>query len=185
MKIFLIALIILVSNSLYSATILIDPGHGGEEKGAISKIDGTEEKDLALELAYKIRNHLLASHHVYLTRTGDQTLTLEQRSASAQKIGADIFISIHANSSESSSSNGFETFYLNNNVDAAVKKVVRIENGEHSHPMHNELTGDTLTGHILAEIVVGENIPRSKKLGEMIHESIHTSISKKYKIKNR
>jgi N-acetylmuramoyl-L-alanine amidase len=168
-----------------AGTILIDPGHGGEENGAVSTIDGTREKDLALELSMLIRNHLLSDYHVYLTRTGDQTLALDERSNTAQKIGADLFISVHLNSSESSMSNGFETFYLSNNLDEATKKVVRVENGEHSHPMEKSGELDALTGEILAEIVVSENIPESKKLGEMVHKSIGKRISRDFVIKDR
>ena len=58
-----------------------------------------------------IRNHLLSDHHVYLTRTGDQTLALDERATTAQNWGRP-FLTVHLNSSESGSSNGFETFYL-------------------------------------------------------------------------
>ena len=54
-----ILLIIIFSSIVLSATILIDPGHGGEENGAISSVDGSKEKDLVMELSFLIRNHLL------------------------------------------------------------------------------------------------------------------------------
>jgi N-acetylmuramoyl-L-alanine amidase len=173
-----------ISNT-FSATILIDPGHGGEENGAISSVDGSKEKDLAMELALLIRNQLLSGHHVYLSRTSDQTLKLEQRAGTAQRIGADIFISVHMNSSESKHSHGFETYYLSNDLDEATKKVVRVENGEHSHPMKGVGEVDSMTGEILAEIVVSENIPESKKLGELVHSRLKKSLPNKYKIKDR
>lgn len=182
-KVFIIGF--LLSFTSHAGTILIDPGHGGEENGAVSSIDGTREKDLALELSMLIRNHLLSDHHVYLTRTGDQTLALDERATTAQKIGADLFISVHLNSSESGSSNGFETFYLSNNLDEATKKVVRVENGEHSHPMGKKEELDALTGEILAEIVVSENIPESKKLGQLVHESVGQVIKQDFAIKDR
>ena len=123
----------------FSATILIDPGHGGEENGAISSVDGSREKDLVMELSLLIRNHLLTDHHVYLSRTLDQTLKLErERQFCCKKLERILFISVHMNSSESPSSNGFETYYLSNDLDEATKKVVRVENGEHSHPMKGE-----------------------------------------------
>ena len=177
--------IFLVSNVSLSATILIDPGHGGEENGAISSVDGTKEKDLVMELSLMIRNNLLVDHNVYLSRTLDQTLKLEQRAESTQKIGADLFLSVHMNSSESESSNGFETYYLSNDLDEATKKVVRVENGEHSHPMRGAGEVDSLTGEILAEIVVSETIPESKKLGEFIHSELKGFLTEKYKIKDR
>lgn len=186
MNLKLMVMLLLFKTSIgMSATILIDPGHGGDENGAISSVDGTKEKDLAMELALLIRNQLLAEHNVYLSRTLDQTLKLEQRAGTAQKIGADLFISVHMNSSESKFSNGFETFYLSNDLDEATKKVVRVENGEHSHPMQGVGELDSLTGEILAEIVVSENIPESKKLGEFVHSKLKSVLPQKYKIKDR
>ncbi|MAW07302.1 MAG: hypothetical protein CME61_03355 [Halobacteriovoraceae bacterium] len=183
MKLFFI--LVMLNFKVYGATIIIDPGHGGEEKGAVSPIDGTQEKDLALYVAKKIKENLIDDHHVYLTRTQNQTITLEQRSLSAQKIGADLFISVHLNSSESSNSNGFETYYLDSNQEAASNKIVRVENGEHSHPMKKDPSMDFLTGEILADIVVSKNIPLSKELGNEVHDAISKGISKEYKVKDR
>ena len=120
--------LLLLSFNLNAAVVVIDPGHGGEERGAISKIDHSIEKNLVLRMAYEIKKKLIGKHQVYLTRSYDKSLTLDERSKLAQKLGADIFVSVHANSSSSHKSQGFETFYLSNSNDEAVKKVVRLEN---------------------------------------------------------
>ena len=115
------------SMNLSAAIVVIDPGHGGDERGAFQKLT-TVSKKLCPKNVLCDQEKLVGSHQVYLTRSFDKKLTLDQRSRLAQKLGADIFISIHANSSPSEKSQGFETFYLSNSDDKAVKKVVRLEN---------------------------------------------------------
>ena len=112
-------------------------------------------------MSYAIKKKLVGSHQVYLTRSFDKKLTLDQRSRLAQKLGADIFISIHANSSPSEKSQGFETFYLSNSDDKAVKKVVRLENSVAKNEKKS-IQNDNILELILAELVVGETVPRSK-----------------------
>jgi N-acetylmuramoyl-L-alanine amidase len=93
--------------------IVIDPGHGGTEDGAIGH-GGLKEKDLTLEISKRLGDLLV--HHlgaeVIYTRTGDLTVPLETRAAIANQAGADLFISIHANSSDDPGARGVETFYV-------------------------------------------------------------------------
>ncbi len=93
--------------------IVIDPGHGGTEDGAIGH-SGLKEKDLTLEIAKRLGG-LLASRlgaEVVYTRTSDLTVPLEARAAIANQAGADLFISIHANSSDDPGARGVETYYV-------------------------------------------------------------------------
>ncbi len=93
--------------------IVIDPGHGGAEDGAIGH-SGLKEKDLTLEIAKRLGG-LLASRlgaEVVYTRTGDLTVPLEARAAIANQAGADLFVSIHANSSDDPGARGVETYYV-------------------------------------------------------------------------
>jgi len=94
--------------------VVIDPGHGGENYGANTP-DGWREKDLTLKLAHKVRDWLKAypDLKVYLTREQDVYLDLDSRTAFANKLGADLFLSIHINGAEALSASGFETFFLN------------------------------------------------------------------------
>ncbi len=92
--------------------VVLDPGHGGKDPGAV----GTRkvyEKKAVLSIANRVKAHLEAKKiPVRMTRTTDVYLTLNQRSDYAAKVGADLFVSIHADSAEASSANGVETFTM-------------------------------------------------------------------------
>jgi N-acetylmuramoyl-L-alanine amidase len=91
--------------------IVLDPGHGGSNPGARGV--GIVEKKLTLILANQVAERLRTRKiTVELTRTDDRTLTLRQRVAHANRIPADLFVSIHANASPTRSQRGFETFVL-------------------------------------------------------------------------
>jgi N-acetylmuramoyl-L-alanine amidase len=94
-------------------TIVLDPGHGGDEQGARGR-KGTLEKDVTLGIARQLRGAIEArlGLRVLLTRDGDQTVGLDERAALANNNKADLFISIHANASVSPSPSGAEVFYL-------------------------------------------------------------------------
>ncbi len=95
-------------------TIVIDPGHGGTETGAVGK-GGAVEKELALALALALERRLeaeLPGVRAVMTRTGDQLVPLPERSAIANQNKADLFISIHLNSSAGGRPTGAETYFL-------------------------------------------------------------------------
>ena len=95
--------------------IVIDPGHGGAEEGAIGH-GGLKEKDLVLDIAKRL-GELLARRldaEVIYTRTEDVAVPLEARATMANQAAADLFISIHANSSGDPNRRGVETYYVTN-----------------------------------------------------------------------
>jgi len=94
-------------------TIVIDPGHGGEEVGAISR-SGLQEKELALDIARRLRRRLESKEgfRVLLTREDDRQVPLKQRTALANSARADLFVSIHLNSSRRTSAHGTEAYFL-------------------------------------------------------------------------
>jgi len=94
-------------------TIVLDPGHGGEEVGAVGR-SGLMEKELALDIARRLRGRLEARGgvRVLLTREDDQQIPLRQRTALANNARADLFVSIHLNSSRRSSAHGTEAYFL-------------------------------------------------------------------------
>ena len=95
-----------------SPLVVLDPGHGGSNPGA-SGITGLHEKQLSLILATRVADRLRARGiSVQLTRTEDRTLTLRQRVAIADRIPADLFVSIHANASPTRTQRGYETYVL-------------------------------------------------------------------------
>jgi N-acetylmuramoyl-L-alanine amidase len=112
--------------------VCLDPGHGGANHGAWTSI-GVHEKDLTLPLAKAVRDHLIASTdlEVVLTREGDDALTLPERAAYANRVGADLFISLHLNSTEGTIADGVETFFLAESAtDEEAERVAAAENFE-------------------------------------------------------
>ena len=185
---FLIALHFLLPTA-YGFVVLIDPGHGGEEYGAVSDLQLKNskgklytqkiyEKDLCLRLAKKVKAYLDRHFTTYLTRSFDRKVKLEDRANMADTVKADLFISIHFNSARDKISNGFETYYLDNHKDVAIKKVEDIEN--------KDLSGDDkIINQILIDIVIEKTVSSSKKLADYIHGNLNEMISKKFKMKNR
>jgi N-acetylmuramoyl-L-alanine amidase len=94
-------------------TIVIDPGHGGRDPGAIGA-NGTKEKDITLDVARRLKKKLdaLNRFHVLMTRKTDRTLSLAKRVDFAKSHSADIFISIHVNSLPQKDVNLIETYYF-------------------------------------------------------------------------
>jgi N-acetylmuramoyl-L-alanine amidase len=109
--------------------IVIDPGHGGHDPGTIGR-SGLQEKDLVLDVALRLERLLrrTTNMEVILTRRSDVYVPLEERTAIANSRGADLFLSIHGNSSRSPSARGVETYYLNFAMDAHAEEVAAREN---------------------------------------------------------
>ncbi len=176
---FLSALVIFISIESYSMTILVDPGHGGEEDGATREFQGKviKEKDLTLEFAQKIFEKLQKKHRVFLTRSMDRTVTLQERANIAEKIKADLFISIHMNSSPDPRAKGFETFYLDNHDDIAVKKVEKTEN--------TSVSGESDIQQILIDLAISQTVATSKPLANIIHASNKAKMQGRYSMLSR
>jgi N-acetylmuramoyl-L-alanine amidase len=111
------------------ARIVIDPGHGGRDTGTIGR-GGLMEKNLTLELAKTLRQMLERGLglDVVLTREEDVFLSLEERTAIANKHQADLFVSIHANSSPARSTSGVETYFLDFARNSAAREIAAREN---------------------------------------------------------
>jgi N-acetylmuramoyl-L-alanine amidase len=95
--------------------IVIDPGHGGADFGATGYLKGVFEKNVALEVSQRLAKkiHERLGCEAILTREDDRLLSLEQRTAFANTVGADLFISIHTNAHKKMASYGTETYFLN------------------------------------------------------------------------
>lgn len=182
-QLILISFILFYSNA-HSFVVLIDPGHGGSELGAVSYIKKGKrkykiyEKDLALRLAKKVKKILDKRYTVYLTRSHDRKVSLEDRASMADTVKADVFISIHFNASRSKNSYGFETYYLDNHKDKAIKKVEKIEN--------KNLEGEEMVvNEILIDLAISKTVSSSKKLANLIHINASYNIKNKFKVKDR
>ncbi|MFL5786166.1 MAG: N-acetylmuramoyl-L-alanine amidase [Bacteriovoracaceae bacterium] len=162
--------------------VLIDPGHGGEESGAVGYLDARKsrriyEKDLSLRLAKKVKDELSKTSTAYLTRSLDRAVSLQERADLADMVKADLFLSVHFNSSPNAQGHGFELYYLDNNSNAATSKVERTEN--------LNLKGEELiVNQILIDLVVQQTVTHSKELASRVHEKIKPVV-KQFKIQDR
>jgi N-acetylmuramoyl-L-alanine amidase len=109
--------------------IVLDPGHGGKDPGAIGA-GGIAEKDIVLSIAKKLAAKLRKDLRVdvVLTRKDDRFVALEDRTALANAENADLFISLHVNASENTEAKGIETYYLDNTTDEAAIRLAAREN---------------------------------------------------------
>jgi N-acetylmuramoyl-L-alanine amidase len=156
--------------------IVLDPGHGGQDPGAQGY---ATEKDVTLviarELATLLRDRLNAE--VVLTRTGDTTLTLAERTTFANNLKADLFLSIHANSSESQRLHGVETYYLNNTGDRATIRLAAMENG--LDPLAPK-EGSSELRYILSDLVQVGKLEESATLAGAVQRSLVRRLRTEY-----
>jgi N-acetylmuramoyl-L-alanine amidase len=109
--------------------VVIDAGHGGRDPGTEAAGE-IAEKDFALQIARRVRDALAADGvDARLTRNDDTFLTLAERTQLANQNRADLFVSIHLNSSPNPDTSGIETYYLNNTTDHSTIRLARMENG--------------------------------------------------------
>lgn len=101
------------SYSPQKTRIVLDCGHGGVDEGKVGCF-GIKEKDINMQVGRKVADLLKKKgFNVWLTRTGDQTVTLDERTTLANSLQADLFLSIHANSAHNAAVQGVETYWLN------------------------------------------------------------------------
>ncbi len=162
-------------------TIVLDPGHGGRETGAIGP-GGSAEKDLTLILAHDLKDRLEADMpvRVALTRDGDADPPLDERSAFANQRQADLFISLHLNSSPGASARGAETFFLSLEAsDERAADLAAAENVEESTE-GNPLAGsdDALTDLrlILWDLAQSHYLAESQRLAGIIQQELNAAL---------
>ena len=161
--------------------IVIDAGHGGHDTGTIGPT-GLMEKDLCLDVALrlgKIIQQRLPGADVVFTRSDDTFIPLEERTHIANEAKADMFISIHANSSQDTGARGIETYYLNLKGSAEAMEVAARENATDDQGIH-ELQD------LVKQIARTEKIDESKEFAEDVQDSLAKRIQKSAKpVKNR
>ncbi len=157
--------------------IVIDPGHGGKDPGAIAF--GLKEKDVVLRLAKMVAKKLKEEHRyeVSLTRGKDVFLPLEERTAIANTKKADLFLSLHVNAHPDKRVGGVETYYLNLASDADAMRVAALENATSTHSI-GELQD------ILQDLLKNSKIDESSRLAQFVHRNLSKGLKKDYKIKN-
>ncbi|MBI4476887.1 MAG: N-acetylmuramoyl-L-alanine amidase [Acidobacteria bacterium] len=155
-------------------TVVIDPGHGGSEDGARGQA-GSLEKEITLNVARRLKAALESQLgvRVLLTRDADQMMPLDQRAAIANNNKADVFISLHANSSQQRSVRGAEVFYLS--VEGYGDEARRTaESAGHVLPTFGGGTRDIQV--ILWEMAQSRYIEESAALATMIEEELRTRV---------
>ena len=151
--------------------IVIDPGHGGKDPGAVGF--GLKEKDIVLNVAKKIKKILEEKngYEVLLTRDSDVSLALEERTAIANTKEADLFLSIHVNAHPEKTIRGVETFYLNLATHTEAMRVAALENATSTHNM-SEMQD------ILSELMQNEKINESSQLAEFVQLNMIDGLKK-------
>ena len=146
-------------------TVVVDPGHGGGDPGALG-VDGLREKDVNLGIARALATQLRArGFDVVLTREDDRALTLEERSAIAESAGGDVFVSIHANASRRKAARGIEVYTLDANHERHSLDVAARENGVPAARL------DALQ-RALARIRIDQVGNHSERLADLVHDQV-------------
>jgi len=157
-------------------TIVIDPGHGGKDTGAIGH-RRTREKDVVLQISKKLAKQLQkqTGATVVMTRDRDRFITLDKRDQIAIAEKADLFLSIHANAAAREEAAGIEIYYLNNATDEASQRLANREN-------RASRKSRSAMEEILSNIVLNDNTVYSRMLAENIHNAIKDDMVKAYGI---
>ena len=152
--------------------IVIDAGHGGHDSGTLGA-GGIQEKDVVLDVALRLGKLLhdrLGAEIVY-TRDDDTFIPLETRTAIANKAQADLFISVHANSSPDESARGVEVYYLNFTSDPDAMRVAARENAVSTESVH-ELSD------LVKKIALKDKIDESKELASDVDASLYAGLER-------
>ena len=154
--------------------IVIDPGHGGKDPGAIG-YRGLKEKEVTLKIAKLLKEKLERRLHatVILTRTTDRFISLEKRASLANKMKADLFVSIHCNACPSHHLHGVETFFLGFTNDKRALEVAMRENATVNRRI-SELD------KILQQLLVHAKIKESAYLASEVQESVVSTLRRQY-----
>ena len=150
--------------------IVIDPGHGGHDSGTLGP-GGLEEKDVVLDVALRLGRLLrqrLGADVIY-TRSDDTFIPLETRTAIANQAQADLFISIHANSSPDTAARGVEVYYLSFTSSADALEVAARENATSDESIHQ-------LSDLVKKIALQDKISESRAFAEDVDQSLYTGL---------
>jgi N-acetylmuramoyl-L-alanine amidase len=145
--------------------VVIDPGHGGRDPGA--QIRGISEAQIVLDIALELERLLGMEPNVevVLTRRANAYVPLEERTAIANRSGADLFLSIHVNASASASARGFETYFLNFAPNPEAEALAARENAGSAKTMSN-------LPEIVKAIALNNKIDESRDFASMVQRSM-------------
>ncbi len=155
--------------------VMIDPGHGGKDPGAIGRT-GLREKDVVLDIARRIREKLsrTGEFDVRMTRDKDVYIPLEERTAMANKAGVDIFVSLHINASRNRRAEGFSTYVLSRG--ASNREDLELAARENGVPVA-KLQGIKF---IIDDMFTGARKNESLRLAKTVNDSVVRNVSTRY-----
>jgi N-acetylmuramoyl-L-alanine amidase len=147
--------------------IVVDPGHGGHDPGAVGP-SGLQEKEVVLAIGLKLRELLKdeLGLDVVMTRSTDIFIPLEERTAIANKVNADLFLSVHANAAPNRNANGIETYYLNLAKTEKAAQLAAKENG-------TSLEKVSVLQAILFDLMANYKLNDSAHLADEVQKSLH------------
>ena len=155
------------------ARVVLDPGHGGRDTGAVGP-GGVREKDVTLDIAHRVAPVLAAQGlQVVLTRDDDRSVPLEERTARANGFGADLFVSIHCNASDSKARRGIETYVLDTTRDEIAGRVAARENAT-TQPVSAELAS------ILGGLRLADEAQRSGRLAHLLQRVATSAVQSRF-----
>ncbi|MCD6387853.1 MAG: N-acetylmuramoyl-L-alanine amidase [Desulfobulbaceae bacterium] len=157
-------------------TVVIDPGHGGRDPGAVN-FSGLKEKDVVLKVAKKVAALLAdkSGFEVILTRSTDVYLPLEERTAIANSKGADLFVSIHANSAPNKKARGIETYFLSLATSKEEMRAAARENAASARQL-SDLQA------ILQDLMQNSKIEESSHLATAVQTQMVNGLERKYHV---
>lgn len=152
--------------------IVIDAGHGGHDPGAANKAKGYKEKEVTLALALALKNRLLRSGRirVALTRSDDRFLLLQERYDIARRLGADLFISLHADAAESDAAQGATIYTLSETAsDREAARLAARENRVDIINGVNLASQDSAVNSILIDLSQREAMAQSADFARLLY----------------
>lgn len=168
--------LVLPSNKPAIYTVVLDPGHGGVDPGAIGPT-GLKEKEVVLDIALKAKK-LLTNNlgiKVVLTRERDEFIPLRKRASIANNVKADLFISLHTNASRRQYANGIEVYFLSAAMDDNSRAVAAFENEVIKYEKKDKKASDI--EFTLWDIVQTEHIQTSRVLAGILGEQLKKNLS--------
>jgi len=161
--------------------IVLDPGHGGHDPGAVGP-KNLYEKNVVLDIALKLKKILASDPNleIFLTRETDVFIPLEQRTAIAISKNADLFLSIHANASPRRDARGIETYFLNWTNDEEAMKVAARENAISLKKMKKLNDGKDLLSVMLSDLRRDNKRDESLKLANFVQQNMVSGLNKSY-----
>ena len=154
--------------------IVVDPGHGGHDPGAVGP-SGIQEKDVVLAIGLDLRDKLKEELgvDVVMTRSTDIFIPLEERTAIANKVNADLFVSVHANAAPNRNASGIETYYLNLAKTEKAAQLAAKENG-------TTLEKVSVLQAILFDLMANYKLNDSAHLAEEVQKSLHKKAAARF-----